>query len=111
MARWFAGWPRRELEIRAQELATCDATAVAETHRGFETEDFTEYWRVLPPPLALIRGADSPVLTAADAELLGTLNPHARCYAVPGAGHMIPWENLPGFLDAFDRAVDQFPTQ
>ena len=32
-------------------------------------------------------------------------NPRAQVRGVAGAGHMIPWDNLDGFLDAV-RAVE-----
>ncbi|WP_158228203.1 alpha/beta fold hydrolase [Pseudonocardia sp. MH-G8] len=97
--RFYPLWPERELQLRAQVLASCDETAVCETHTGFETEDFLDHWRALTPPAVLVRGADSPVVPAAAADELRRTRPDIEIHDVPGAGHMVPWDNLAGFLD------------
>jgi N-formylmaleamate deformylase len=98
--RFYPKWSVRELQLRAQVLATCDETAVLETHTGFETEDFFEYWARLTPPVVLIRGGDSPVVPLAAVADLRRSQPGIEILTVPGAGHMVPWDNLAGFLDA-----------
>lgn len=103
--QWFPDWPERELAIRAQELPTCDRTAVRETHEGFETDEFEADWVRLTAPVFLLHGAHSRMVTAEDAQRLAELAPHAGVIAVPDAGHMIPWDNLPAFLAAVDAAL------
>jgi N-formylmaleamate deformylase len=103
--RWFPDWPERELGIRAHELPTCDEIAVRETHEGFETDEFENDWIRLTPPVTLLYGADSRMVTADDARLLTEMAPLAQVIAVPDAGHMVPWDNLPGFLAAVDAAL------
>ncbi|GAA5040820.1 N-formylmaleamate deformylase [Thermocatellispora tengchongensis] len=98
--RFYPRWPERELRIRAQVLASCDETAVVETHRGFETEEFHPHYAALAAPAVLVRGADSPVLRDEDAAELSRLRPDIPIVSVPAAGHMVPWDNLAGFLDA-----------
>jgi N-formylmaleamate deformylase len=98
--RFYPHWPERELQLRADVLATCDETAVVETHAGFETEDFFPYWRKVTAPAVLIRGGVSPVVPEAAADDLRAANPEIDIVTVPDAGHMVPWDNLPGFLDA-----------
>jgi N-formylmaleamate deformylase len=39
VARSWPRWPRRELELRARWLSSCDEQAITLTHRGLETED------------------------------------------------------------------------
>ena len=97
---FYPRWSERELEIRAEWLQTCDEHAVAETWRNFHTEDFFELWRVVRPPLLFMYGAQSPVVTPSGlAEVIGA-NPEAQVVGIPGAGHMIPWENLDDFVAA-----------
>jgi N-formylmaleamate deformylase len=96
---FYPAWPERELEMRARFLATCDETAVVETHEGFETEDFFDYWPRLRGPVVLVRGGDSPVVPDDTAEELRRTRPDVPVLTVPAAGHMVPWDNLPGFLD------------
>ncbi|HEY0358349.1 MAG TPA: alpha/beta hydrolase [Mycobacteriales bacterium] len=103
--RFYPKWPDRELQLRAEVLASCDETAVLATHAGFEAEDIFGYWRELRQPAVLIRGGDSPVVPEAAAEDLRRANPAIEIVTVPGAGHMVPWDNLPGFLEAVRPAL------
>ncbi|MCU1686056.1 MAG: hypothetical protein JWQ81_6795 [Amycolatopsis sp.] len=86
-------WPRREQELRARWLASCDPDAITAAHHGFEHEDFFDTWPVVPAPTVLIHGADSPVVTAAGAAEAATTNTSARLRKIPDAGHMVFWDN------------------
>lgn len=98
--RFYPAWPQRELELRARWLATCDEEAVLATHEGFHTEDFFDAWPRLTGRPLFIRGGESPVVTAdGEAEARAAL-PGAAFATVPGAGHMVPWDNFEGFLAA-----------
>ena len=81
-------------------LIVDDETAIRESHEGFEAEDFFPYWRKVVAPAVLIYGGDSPVVTANGAADLARANPAVPLVRVPDAGHMIPWDNEPGFFDA-----------
>jgi N-formylmaleamate deformylase len=96
--RFYPKWPERELQIRAEVLASCDETAVLETHEGFETEDFFAYWARLTQPVVLVRGGDSPVVPLTAVADLRRSRPDIGIVTVPGAGHMVPWDQLEGFL-------------
>ncbi|MFJ5265166.1 alpha/beta fold hydrolase [Streptomyces sp. NPDC088387] len=93
VARAWPRWPRAEQELRARWLASCAQDAVVATHRGFETEDFFEWWPSVPGPTALLYGADSPVVTAEGAREAARLHPSAVCREIPDAGHMLFWDN------------------
>lgn len=86
-------WPRREQELRARWLASCDPEAVAATHRGFEAEDFFRWWPSVPAPTVFVYGAESPVVTPEGAAEAAAGNPDAAFVAVPGAAHMVFWDN------------------
>lgn len=98
--RYYPHWPTRELQVRIQELPSCDVEAVKETHAGFETDEFETDWCRLSAPVTLIYGADSPMVSGEDARRLAEQLPHATLKKVPDAGHMVPWDNLAGFLVA-----------
>ncbi|MEU4999913.1 alpha/beta hydrolase [Streptomyces sp. NPDC021622] len=98
-------WPRREQELRARWLAGCDEEAIAATHRGFETEDFFDWWPSVPGPTALLYGADSPVVTAAGAGEAARLLPSAVLSEIPDAGHMLFWDNPPAAVAALREAL------
>ncbi|MEV8314101.1 alpha/beta hydrolase [Streptomyces sp. NPDC059900] len=98
-------WPRREQELRARWLASCDAEAVRATHRGFESEDFFDWWPSVPGPTALLYGADSPVVTAAGAAEAARLHPAAVLRGVPDAGHMLFWDSSSAAVAALREAL------
>ncbi|MFI5800838.1 alpha/beta fold hydrolase [Streptomyces sp. NPDC051677] len=88
----WPSWPRREQELRARWLSSCDREAIVATHHGFEHEDFFDWWPHVPEPVHLLYGADSPVVTAAGAQEAAESNPWAPLREIPGAGHMIFWD-------------------
>ncbi|MCK7627811.1 alpha/beta hydrolase [Streptomyces sp. RS10V-4] len=105
VARSWPRWPRREQELRARWLSSCERRAVIATHRGFETEDFFTWWPRVTGPTALLYGAQSPVVTAAGAARARALLPSAAVTEVPDAGHMLFWDNPPAALDALRAAL------
>jgi N-formylmaleamate deformylase len=98
-------WPRREQELRARWLSSCEERAVALTHHGFETEDFFTWWPSVPAPTTLVYGADSPVVTASGAAEAARRNPAATMVAIPDAGHMVFWDNPPAAAHAVRAAL------
>lgn len=98
MARYYPTWPRRELEIRAQWLSSCDETAVIETYNNFHTEDFFAYWPKVAPPVLFMYGDDSPVVPPHALAEIVAANPKAELVRIGGAGHMIPFDNLRDFV-------------
>lgn len=105
--RFYPRWNERELQLRAEWLPTCDEHAVLETHRLFDLEDFFGYYSRLPAPLLFVYGKDSPVISVEGLADVRAANPSAQIVGIQGAGHMIPWENLDGFLGAVDRFVSE----
>ena len=93
VARAWPRWPRREQELRARWLSSCDERAIAQTHAGFESEDFFATWPSVAAPSGLLYGAGAPVVTAAGAEQARAANPAASFSEIPDAGHMVFWDN------------------
>ncbi|MCG0289387.1 alpha/beta fold hydrolase [Streptomyces sp. PSAA01] len=98
-------WPHRELELRARWLASCGEEAIKATHRGFESEDFFDWWPSVPGPTALLYGADSPVVTEVGAAEAARKNPTASLSRIPDAGHMLFWDNPPAALASLREAL------
>jgi N-formylmaleamate deformylase len=90
----YPTWTEEEVRARGEWLASCDEVAVVESYAWFHLEAFEPVWREVEPPALLLYGAGSPVVTEADADLLRRVNPRAEVVAVPGSGHMVPWDNL-----------------
>jgi N-formylmaleamate deformylase len=101
----YPRWPRTELALRARWLCTCDHEAVMTTYERFTTEDFFDLWPRVRGPAVAIRGEVSPVVDAAGAAELAAALPAARVRAVADAGHMVPWDNHPGFMAELRSAL------
>jgi N-formylmaleamate deformylase len=106
VARSWPRWPEAEQRLRAHWLSSCDRNAIAETHRGFETDDFFDAWSQLTGDITLIHGADSPVVTADGVAHAQRTNPTAKTACVADAGHMVFWDNPDEALDAVRAALD-----
>lgn len=104
--RFYPKWPRAELTLRARWVATCERDAVKRTYDAFTVEDFLAWWKDVPAPAALIYGGDSPVVTADGAREAQDVNPSASVHGVPDAGHMVPWDNGPGFTALLDTLLE-----
>ncbi|MEU7040822.1 alpha/beta hydrolase [Streptomyces varsoviensis] len=105
VARSWPRWPRREQELRARWLASCGERAIADTHRGFESEDFFDWWPRVPSPVELLYGEQSPVVTPEGVKELTASHPAARMTPVPDAGHMVFWDNPPVALNLLREAL------
>jgi N-formylmaleamate deformylase len=100
MRPFFPTWTDEQLALRAAWLATCDERAVSETHRLFdEVEDFFDYWPALEPPTLLVWAGAASVVGPDGAAELAAANPRAQVVELPGAGHMLPWDDLDGFVE------------
>lgn len=105
VARSWPRWPRREQELRARWLSSCSRSAIAATHAGFESEDFFADWPKVPAPAYFLYGGASPVVTAAGAAEAAERNPSAELVEIPGAGHMIFWDEPEAALGALREAL------
>lgn len=105
VGRAWPRWPLRERELRARWLASCGEDAVRGTHRGFEEEDLFDWLPSVPVPVALLYGADSPVVTAEGAAEASRALPGAHLAKIPDAGHMVFWDNPHAALDRLRAAL------
>jgi N-formylmaleamate deformylase len=108
VAKSWPRWPRAELELRARWLASCSADAITATHCGFETEDFFPLWSELGSGATLIYGGDSPVVTEDGAREAAQRNPSGALVEVPGAGHMLFWDEPQPALEALRTAIASY---
>ena len=98
MRAYFPTWSDEQLELRIEALQACDVAAVRESWQNFHDEDVFAYLRQLVPPVLFMAGAESPVIPPAALPEVGEANPSLEIVVVPGAGHMIPWDNTDVFL-------------
>jgi N-formylmaleamate deformylase len=107
----YPTWTDAQVAERGRWLDSCDEVAVIESYAWFHLEAFEPVRQEVEPPALLLFGADSPVVTHADAATLERLNPRARVVSVPSSGHMIPWDNLEQMareIEAFTAELGHF---
>lgn len=93
VAKWWPRWPRREQELRARWLASCDLEAIRGSHHSFDDVDFLDAWSQVSTPAVFMHGEDSPVVTPDGLADCQQANPRATYVSVPDAGHMVFWDN------------------
>lgn len=96
----FPTLTEEQLALRVAWLATCDEAAVTEVYRAFHEEDFFDSWRLLDARTLLLWGGVSAVVSREAARELTAANPAAEVACLPEAGHMLPWDDLAGFVTA-----------
>ncbi|GAB2872616.1 alpha/beta hydrolase [Paraburkholderia jirisanensis] len=101
MRAFCPSWTDHDLRLRAEWLHTCDERAVLESYKGFHTDDFHADAAQLHVPSLLITAERGDVVRDEDVAELRGATPSMLHIRVPGAGHMIPWDNAEGFYAAF----------
>jgi N-formylmaleamate deformylase len=107
LLKYFPTLTPEHLVLRAQWLPTCDETAVRESWLNFHREDFFPYLRELEPPVLFMYGGDSPVVPESALPEITETRPDVEVARIPGAGHMIPWDNAADFLRETRRFLKQ----
>ncbi|MGO4328505.1 alpha/beta fold hydrolase [Cupriavidus sp. 2TAF22] len=100
MRRFCPTWTEAQLALRAEWLHTCDERAVLASFQGFHIDDIhADVPRIAVPTLLMTAGRGDVVRPGDIAELRALL-PALQTSHVPGAGHMIPWDDEEGFYGA-----------
>lgn len=100
MRAYCPTWSEEQLALRAEWLHTCHWGAIRIAFDGFHTDDIHQDLPKIEKPARLVIAGGAAVVDADDQKEIATLNPRIEQRIVPGAGHMIPWDNLDGFLSA-----------
>ena len=91
-------WSDEHLRLRAEWLHTCDEAAIAQAYEGFHTDDIhADLARLTVPGLLMIAGRGG-VIGPDDAKEIASLAPRLTQKTAERAGHMIPWDDLQGFM-------------
>jgi N-formylmaleamate deformylase len=98
-------WSEEQLALRAEWLHTCYEPAIVTAFEGFHSDDIHKDLPGLSVAAGLIVATRGGVIEPADEAEIRSLNPNVQIERVPDAGHMIPWDNLEGFLGAVDRLL------
>lgn len=100
MRKFCPTWSDEQVALRAEWLHTCQYTAIKTAFDGFHTDDVHADLPELKLPMRLVKAGGAPVIGPEDIEEIQTLAPHIETRIVENAGHMIPWDDLEGFLGA-----------
>jgi N-formylmaleamate deformylase len=105
MRAFCPSWSEEQLALRAEWLHTCYEPAIVTAFEGFHSDDI--HWDLagLSVPAGLMVATRGGVIEPADEAEIRSLNSKVQIERVPDAGHMIPWDNLEGFLEAADRLL------
>ncbi|TRC83245.1 alpha/beta hydrolase [Mesorhizobium sp. WSM4310] len=98
-------WSHEQRALRAEWLHTCYEPAIVTAFEGFHTDDIHQDLPGLPVPAGIMVATRGGVIEPADEAEIQSLNPGICIERVPDAGHMIPWDNLEGFLAAADHLL------
>ncbi|MGB3072441.1 MAG: alpha/beta hydrolase [Ottowia sp.] len=94
-------WTDEQLDLRAEWLHTCDLRAIKTSFDGFHTDDFHRFLPGIRVPALLMTAERGDVVKPEDVAEIEGMVPGVLHHRVPGAGHMIPWDNEEGFYAAF----------
>ncbi|AJG22760.1 alpha/beta fold hydrolase [Cupriavidus basilensis] len=100
MRRFCPTWTDEQLALRAEWLHTCDERAVLASFQGFHTDDVHADLPGIGIPALLMVAGRGDVVRTEDIEEIRGLLPQLEVSHVPGAGHMIPWDDEDGFYNA-----------
>lgn len=94
-------WTEPQRQLRAQWLHTCHEPAIVQSFEDFGRDDIHADLPGLALPLLLMTAERGGVVSDEDVAEWQGLAPQTQHVRVPGAGHMIPWDNETGFYAAF----------
>jgi N-formylmaleamate deformylase len=98
MHRNYPTWSKAQIRTRGEWLHTCALAAVAASHRGFQEDDIHRDLAALRMPTLLLAAGRGGVIEDTDIAEIRMLNPSIRHTRQDGAGHMLPFDDLDGFL-------------
>lgn len=93
-------WTDEQNVLRAEWLHTCQLDAIRTAYDGFHTDDIHADLPHLDLPMRLVVAGGATVIGEEDVAEIKALAPSIETRTVEGAGHMIPWDDLEGFLAA-----------
>lgn len=101
MREFCPTWSEEQLRLRAEWLHTCDERAVITSFEAFHTDDVHADLPHIHASVLLMTAGRGDVIRPDDVEEIRTLVPQLEYVHVPGAGHMVPWDDEAGFYRAF----------
>lgn len=99
-------WSDEQLALRAEWLHTCHEPAIVRAFNDFHDVDMHQDLANVTQPTLLMVAGRGGVIQPEDIAEIRELKPDIQVARVENAGHMIPWDDLPGFFAAFGTFLD-----
>ncbi|WP_150301305.1 alpha/beta fold hydrolase [Pseudomonas profundi] len=93
-------WSDEQLQLRAQWLHTCYEPAIIRAFNDFHSVDIHPDFVTLRARTLLMTAGRGDVINADDIAEIRVMKPSIEVVTLADAGHMIPWDNLGGFIAA-----------
>ncbi|MFC3678015.1 alpha/beta fold hydrolase [Ferrovibrio xuzhouensis] len=103
MKTFLPSWTEEQLKLRAEWLHTCLESAIVASYDGFHADDIHQDVSDIRVPTLLMAAERGDVIRDEEMAELMALKPDLEAVRVPNAGHMIPWDNLDGFVAGINR--------
>jgi N-formylmaleamate deformylase len=103
MRPFLPSWTEEQLKLRAEWLHTCLEAAIVASYDGFHTDDIHQDVLHIRVPVLLMAAERGDVIRDEELLELRRLKPDLETVRIPQAGHMIPWDNLDGFIAEMNR--------
>jgi len=96
--RDFPNWGEAQLRQRAEWLHTCDEAAIAQSHRGLQEEEIHGNLATIKMPTLLVPAGQGGVINDEDVVEVRRIMPDIKVAWMRHAGHMLPFDDLDGFV-------------
>ncbi|MTH64090.1 alpha/beta fold hydrolase [Paracoccus shanxieyensis] len=106
MRKFCPTWTDEQVALRAEWLHTCHWGAIKTAFDGFHVDDIHADLPEISLPMRLVVAGGAQVIQPQDVAEIQGLVPKIEIRTVEKAGHMIPWDDLDGFI----AAVSDFKT-
>ena len=93
-------WTPDQLALRAEWLHTCYEPAIVTAFEGFHEDDIHQDLPNITIPVGLMVAGRGGVIEKVDEDEMRDLVPSIQIARVANAGHMIPWDDFEGFIEA-----------
>ena len=95
----YPNWTDEQLRNRAEWLHTCDDVAIEKSLEGLNEEDIHGDLPHLKMPTLLVQAGKGGVILEEDVADMKRLLPSLQVKKIPLSGHMLPFDDLPAFLE------------
>ena len=96
----YPNWTDEQLRNRAEWLHTCDDVAIEKSLKGLNEEDIHGDLPFLKMPTLLVQAGKGGVILEEDVADMKRLLPSLQVKKIPQSGHMLPFDDLPAFLQS-----------